>query len=64
MQETMTLANAHPVTHPSPITPADCKAAAKRLRNRVPGPAPDRQPETVGCDPRRHPGDPGNDVVL
>ena len=41
MQETMTLANAHPVTHPSPITPADCKAAAKRLRDRAPGRAPD-----------------------
>jgi hypothetical protein len=57
MQETMTLANAHPVTHPSPITPADCKAAAKRLRDRAPGRAPDTA-DLPKLDRRSYPGGP------
>jgi hypothetical protein len=36
MPKTMTVANAHPETHPSPMTPADRRAAGKRLRDSVP----------------------------
>jgi hypothetical protein len=36
MEETMTGAAAQPEAYPSPMTPADRKAAGKRLRERVP----------------------------
>jgi uncharacterized protein (DUF2252 family) len=36
MEETMTVAETHPEPHSSPMTPADRKAAGKRLRDRVP----------------------------
>ena len=36
MEETMTVADAQPETHPSPVRPADRKATAKRLCDTVP----------------------------